>query len=446
MNLQELKNSSITLLGKTRALSMIEFEKLLSLYDIECKSEFDESVSLVIEGRMMSPYHQNEQERLYEKGCRFESIDALEEALCQDINPQTIMMSLKLSNDQERVQSFIQNPYISDEFFLKLIKLYRWNSESFFESDENRNVTAALIRRFYKNIERNHNVEYANTGLAHLLKQTKNSELIDVIGSLEPIVNALKRGSDNATIRILQTIALHPSSSDELLLKMIPFADKELLRFIASREPLSIKLQDKLMKFDELKDILSCNSSLDILHVKELLKDADARELILLHVKLDRELFDSYIDEYAEILAHNENLTKEMIESLNQLKSTKVDSALAKNPAITEELKEEFLDSKDEDILNSLAQNSTLSEQKLELLSKNESLHVSIASNENCSQELLGSLSHSANPDVISALAKNPSTPVDILFQLQLDARYERAVHENPAFGKHIQRQNIGWL
>ena len=47
---------------------------------------------------------------------------------------------------------------------------------------------------------------------------------------------------------------------------------------------------------------------------------------------------------------------------------------------------------------------------------------------------------------MLGALAANPATPIDILQQLQLDARFERAVRTNDAFGQFIQRENIGWL
>ena len=48
--------------------------------------------------------------------------------------------------------------------------------------------------------------------------------------------------------------------------------------------------------------------------------------------------------------------------------------------------------------------------------------------------------------EVLLALAKNENTPVDVLYQLQLDSRLERSVKENPSFGKHIQTDNIGWI
>jgi len=42
---------------------------------------------------------------------------------------------------------------------------------------------------------------------------------------------------------------------------------------------------------------------------------------------------------------------------------------------------------------------------------------------------------HQAN----EALAANPSTPVEILYQLSFDMRYAKAVKANPAFGEHIK-------
>jgi hypothetical protein len=446
MNLQILKNHSILLLGKTRALSPDEFEKLLGVYDITCKDQMDDSVVLIIEGRMMSPYHQNEQERLYQEGFRFDTIEHLEEALCRSIKPETLMMSLKLSNDQERLQHFIQNPYIKNDFFLKLIGLYRWGGESFFATDENRDVTAALIRRFYKNIERNHNVEYANTGLAHLLKQTEESALIDVIASLEPIQNALKKGSDNATLRILQSIALHKNSSDALIAKMIRYADAALLELIASREPLSITLQEQLMQKSALKPILSCNASLEINFAKTLLEDEAYRDNVLLHVSLDEEIFETYHNSSAVLLAHNESLTPAMMEQLFERKNDEINQALAGNPSLTHAMTQALIALNDTAVMKLLIANPVLSSEQLNDFAHDEALHLFLASNERCDAELLKTLSQSNDSAVLLALAKNPSTPIDLLFQLQLDARFERAVHENPAFGEHIQSENIGWL
>ncbi len=448
MDLEELTNKSILLLGKTRALNPEEFEKLLGIYNITCKAEVDDTVVLIIEGRMMSPYHQNEQEQLHQEGYAFETIDHLEKALCRSINPDTLMMSLKLSNNQKRLQSFIQNPYIEDSFFLKLITLYDWKGESFFDTNENRDVTAALIRRFYKDIERNHNVEYANTGLAHLLTQTTDSDLVALIASLEPLQNAMKKGSDSATHKILQRIALHPFSSDTVLEKMMRYGNSALLMLIASREPLSKRIQEKLMlsKDDSILEVLSCNASLEREYVNVLLQEEAYQENILLHVSLDTIIFEQYKQSHPLLLAENQSLHVSMMEELFTTQNKEVIYALASNISLSLGILEKMIALNDDALLQILIENPQLSQEQLHVFMDNSALHVSLASNENCDASLLEALSHSKNSEVILALAKNPSTPVDILFQLQLDARYERAVHENPSFGRHIQTQNLGWL
>ncbi|MEA3523892.1 MAG: hypothetical protein U9R50_13090 [Campylobacterota bacterium] len=448
LELEDLRDKSILLLGKTRALNPQEFEKLLGIYNITCKTQMDESIVLVIEGRMMSPYHQNEQEHLYEKGCSFESIDRLEEALCRSINPDTLMMSLKLSNNQERLQSFIQNPYIDNNFFLKLMSLYDWKGESFFDTNENRDVTAALIRRFYKDIERNHNVEYANTGLAHLLTQTTDSELVTLIASLAPLQNAMKKGSDSATHKILQRIALHPFTLDSVLLKMIRHGNSALLALIASREPLSKTLQDKLIASQEeiILKALSCNKTLEYDYVKQLLDDEAYRKNILSTVSLNDVIFEQYHLTHATVLAQNPSLHVRMMQKLFDMNNKEVMYVLASNSSLSEEICDALMTFSDEKLLQILIENPQLSSEQLHTFIDNSALHVSLASNEKCDGALLEVLSHSSDPELILALAKNPSTPIDILFQLQLDARYERAVHENSSFAKHIQTQNLGWL
>jgi len=191
MNLDNLKNRKIKLYGKTKALSQSEFEVQLKNHNIEL-SESVEGVEFIFEGRMLNPYEQNELEGLYENGINSVEVDILEKLLCEAIDENKLLMSLKLSNNQERLLDFLTNKQISNDLFLKLVKLFDWHKEGFFENDENRDVTAALISRFYENIEQNHNVQYANMGLLHLLSQSENEELISVVASLEPLKLALK--------------------------------------------------------------------------------------------------------------------------------------------------------------------------------------------------------------------------------------------------------------
>jgi hypothetical protein len=89
--------------------------------------------------------------------------------------------------------------------------------------------------------------------------------------------------------------------------------------------------------------------------------------------------------------------------------------------------------------------NSNLSKENLAEAYKDEANHISLAQNPITPKNILEALSSSQDIEVLSSLAQNKSTPVEALYQLQLDSRVARQVKENPAFTKHIQQENIGW-
>ncbi|MDP2893730.1 MAG: hypothetical protein Q8N78_05115, partial [Sulfurimonas sp.] len=235
MNLKELEDKKILLFGKSRAFSMDEFASQLKFHRISIVTQFEEDVSLVVEGRMMTPYEQNAGDALYKErsgSIEFVSIDILEKELAKHIDANTLLMSLKLSRNKERLKSFIQNAMIDDELFFKLLKMYTWSSEDFFENDDNRDVSAAIIGRFYKNIERNHNVQYATSGFMHLISQTSNQELIETIAGLEPLVKV----ASDANANILCSISSHADTPKSVLTLFIKRADPRVNRVIAMRD------------------------------------------------------------------------------------------------------------------------------------------------------------------------------------------------------------------
>jgi len=218
MNFDRLENKNIMLFGKSRALSADEFARQLQNHNISIVDDAGDDVALIVEGRLVNPIEQDQLEHLYEeKVAPMIEIAELEKWLCSRIDTPKLLMSLKLSNDRNRLMGYLQNPYISNTLFLSLLKLYDWEGLGFFESDDNRDITAALISRFYENIERNHNVQYANMGLMHLLHQSTDAELTETIALLSPLQRALKEGCDNSTQKILNAIALHPSTSAKVL-------------------------------------------------------------------------------------------------------------------------------------------------------------------------------------------------------------------------------------
>lgn len=413
MNWEELSGKSVLLLGKTRALNSDEFDTLLKLHKIERVSRFDEGVALIIEGRMMNPYEQVELARLYEEAnIPIVELSRIEEWLCRSIEPNRLLMSLKLSRNQERLVNFLQNPYITDELFYKLLKLYDWRSEGLFDNDMNRDVTASIIGRFYGDLDRNHNVQYAMSGLAHLIERYGNKELISAIAELSPIADEIKSPHDRSLNGVLDVMALHTDTPLEVLRKLL----STHAPLLAVREPLV--LEEELMVMGEVDEKLAQNPTLSALGRQTLL--ARYPELIAQYSHLDKALFDTLVDNYPSELGVNRSLDSAMQSALMALEDEETFAALAVNPA--------------------------LEHRHAKTLLERGGYNAVLASNPSMSQEDLEVLYSTNDPEVHAALAANSATPIDILYQLSLDGRFERAVKTNPTFGKHIQTHNIGWF
>ncbi|WP_304544500.1 hypothetical protein [Sulfurimonas microaerophilic] len=412
MNLENLKDQTVLLLGKPRAFNQEEFLAQLKTHNIELTKELDENVRFIIEGRVLTPYEQNFSDELYEmKKFEFISIDELETALAQEIDDNVLLMSLKLSNDRDRLKSFLQNGCISDQLFFKLLKSYKWGGEDFFENDDNRDITAALIERFYENIERNHNVQFATTGLIHLISQTKDEELLEAISELEPI-------KFHPKIKII--LATHPNTPKKVLKRFLKEGDDEVLEVIYS------------------------NVNLDKMIAKSLLDEPNIAKKIAANIALDNELF-RLLENYADQLAKNTTLTEEMQQSLLDMSEESVDENLAKNSSVKGEFLEELYQQSSKN-RGYILENPSTPQEILERAFEESENHLSLAKNISTPQEILTKLYDLGESDVLLELAKNENTPVELLYQMQLDSRFERAVRTNEAFGKHIQTENIGWL
>jgi hypothetical protein len=446
MNLNELRGTKIVLLGKSRALSHDEFLLQLGAHEIALAESDEAALSLIVEGRMMNPLEQQQRDDLYAKrAAPFCDIDDLEKLLCENIDDAKLTMSLKLSGDRERLLGYLQNPYIGDTLFLKLIGMYDWSGEGFFETDANRDVTAALIVRFYDQIERNHNVQYANTGLMHLLAQNDDAELINTIASLAPLKKALKEGCDNSTHKLLEALASHPATSQSVLRSMAEQGDVTLQAYVARRSDIPAALQEKLfaLKEDAVTEALAFNSALDHRIAEQM--ESNFGDIIAAHIALDEPLFERYYEQRPLFVALNPTLTLSMQRRIYCL-TNDIQAVLAGNPAAEEQMLMLLYETNKPEVVAAIAGNPSTPSELLAKLGWNKKLHASLAGNPNSPAALLESLAESEDIEVLTALAKNHATPAPLLYQLQLDKRLERYVMENPGFGEHIQRENIGWL
>jgi len=447
MNFEALRNKNIILFGKSRALNGDEFAKQLRNQSIILSDEMNTDVEVIVEGRMVNPIEQDELERLYaQKAAPIIEIDALEKWLCSALDADKLLMSLKLSSDRERLMGYLQNPYISNALFLRLLNLYKWEGVGFFESDDNRDITAALISRFYENIERNHNVQYANMGIMHLLNQSDSVELTETIALLAPLQTALKEGCDNSTQKILNAIALHSSTTVKVLKQWLKKGNDDIQMLIAMRHDLDLQLQQHLLNLSKpiINETLSLNHTLK--HEIALILLKEFPENIAKHIALDLALFTELLEQYDFALAENFNLTLEMQKMLIEC-GENIQKILALNANIESAVFETLLKNSSAEVIRHLICNRQMHSDKIsELYAGEKELYsVEIAANEKTEVGILQELALSSDVDVLLALARNEATPIELLYQFQLDSRLARAVKENASFGKHIQRDNIGW-
>jgi hypothetical protein len=240
---------------------MDEFASQMKFHKVSVVSSYSDDVALVVEGKMMTPYEQNASGALYEEygsALEFVGIDVFEREVARYIDANTLLMSLKLSRNKERLKSFLQNSMIEDTLFFKLLKMYAWGGEDFFENDDNRDVSAAIILRFYKDIERNHNVQYATSGFIHLLAQTDNKELIRAILELEPLQ---KINSANTKIKTL--IAMRHDCDEAMQMALYTSDEPSVLEALCKNENLSKTLLEKLLKEPEFAPLLARYAKLD---------------------------------------------------------------------------------------------------------------------------------------------------------------------------------------
>ncbi|QOY52408.1 hypothetical protein [Candidatus Sulfurimonas baltica] len=450
MNLKDLQNKSVLLFGKSRAFGSEEFESQMKFHKITLCKEYNSGVVLVVEGKMMSPYEHIASDELYRENSKeieFISIDDFEKELAKYIDADTLLMSLKLSHDKQRLKSFLQNSTLGDELFLKLLKMYSWRGEDFFGSDDNRDVSAAIILRFYKNIERNHNVQYATSGFMHLLAQTDNSSLIAAIAELEPLQKSFTLDVKSSNYTILTAIATQTATPKSVLNLFIKKSSSYIKTIIAMRDDCDEEMQIALYNSmdEDVHEALSYNFNLCETLLRKLIDQDKFAHNIALHVRLNIDFFETLLQKYPQELAQNGSLSIEMQAKLLSLHVQGVKVALASNFKIDKRILLELLREDTKEVKSAIYKNSATSQTILENAYEKRENHFSLACNENTPKHILKRLGDSFDKKVLRALAQNESTPVEILYQLQLDSALARVVKENPAFGKYIQQNSIGW-
>jgi len=444
------KQANIKIFGKTKLFTVDELKNILTPLDIHLTDDADKA-DWVVEGNAISMYDENILETLDKK---IVFLKVFEQNLSSLIVPSSLLMSIKLSNNQERLKSFLVNPHITDELFLSLFKLHNWKKEDLFENNENRDVSAAFIERFYEDIERNHLTQLSPLGFLHLINRTSRAEVLEAIYYIDS-VNA-QVGDDNPKNPLLNiqiALGLNPYTPEKILEKLLQNSKMDVKSSVASNTNLSVNLQRLASKEDpQIRLALASNSGLSEELFFELLNDENIQivETLLNTFKFNNENFKKTLAtldvEKLCFIANNSSLSTQMLHTLFLLNNESVELAIANNINLSSDDLNSLLIKENLNLLSNLATSQKLEDAQVQklLLLKNDKINSSLAKNIHLNKKIYEELYTLNRPNISESLAKNRSTPLEILEQFQLDAILNRYVKENPTFTDAIS-QNIGW-
>ena len=168
----------------------------------------------------------------------------------------------------------------------------------------------------------------------------------------------------------------------------------------------SAELQQKLfaLKEEGIHEALAKNPSLDRRIAQEM--EAKYGDVIASHITIDEALFERYFNERPAALAVNPSLTKNMQQKVYCL-TNDIQAALASNINAEYTIMMLLYETNKPEVLAALAANPSSPPEILGKMGWNKEWHVLLAANPNTPSELLEELSHSEDTAVREALAKN---------------------------------------
>ncbi len=347
-------------------------------------------------------------------------------------------MSLKLSNNQKRLVSFLKSKGIDDELFLKLFSLYKWNKNEI-ESDEDRDVILSFINRFFpKRVEFNHlDFTHSLSSLIEIALTTTNSKVLDAMLRLPNITFKRRYQEAWKPKKLYDFIALNEHISNET--KAFFFREKSYDTLLALNP--AINKEEQLLILQRANSLqtkinLAKNENLDIEVFQALLNEnKEVVQTLLEHQKIEDISFIP--KKYLHYLAHNQKSPKALNDAL--LIDQSIDIELAINPLIEQRNLIKLLEKYGDIVKPSLAKNPNTPSYLLQEFFKEESLLLYLASNPNTPQEILYKLCQRDDFTLNQELAKNPSLPQEYIDYFKLDPRLLQIMNENETLIQKIK-------
>jgi hypothetical protein len=396
----------ILVLGEADSFTRSEIVRALEKRGFAVTEEYRPGAALaVIESRRLTPPLESVSEAAYEAGVPHYPMEELERILSRDLKAQSVLMSLKLSKDRARLIRLLRNEHIDDDFFLKLLGLYVWESGELMGSDEDRYVLIAVLERFLDLSVYERDALYSPVTLLRLINSTDRAALLDALLGLPDFEFRLQR----RRIGIAEAVAAREILEPETVAKLLRRREPRIDRVLGANPALDTAGRDTLFERGE----------------EETLKALAA------HPDLEDELFEALLERGGEVT--EELLRRQRIDGkrLERILSRDFDPAtlaiLGENERLEPAIYPELIALEIPELLANIAANDATPPEVLERLAEREELHPRLALNPAASEAILRRLWEGGDREVLEALSYNPATPTEIL----------RALYETGEFPSH---------
>lgn len=444
------ENKKFYFAGKSDKIDKDELIRFINQKNASIVKDIDEA-QIIIEGRLVSLI---EEELIYEKqksGLEVILVSNFEKEFSKELDIDSILMSIKLSNNKERLIKFLKNDYLTDSQFISFLRLYDFGKDDIYSDDENRDVCVKIVERFCQLAKTNHNIQYAPIGIYYSALEASDSRLLEIIYNMPNYQISDKNAKVDQPLTLKEVVALNPNISEDLQKKIFKNRRINELKFLASNESLTESLQKQLISLDDEKILFSLiksgnfsNKSLDTL-----LDDLKYRKEILKSFELDLQTFEKFFDILNDVelvyLSSNQYLTEYMIEKLYSKNIHNVNINLAKNSKTPEKIINEIF-SLDDKIYNiAIAHNESLKKDYYYNLYRKEDydVRIALAYNKSLPNEVYIKLSTLNDRNINEALCGNESTPISILMQFQFDGGLKTILSNNESY-REFTRNKIG--
>ncbi len=452
--LASIAGKRVLFLGKSRTMSEEDIELFLDRVGAErAQSTEQEGIGMIVLGRLVNPVEEAWSDERERAGIPVVTLEALEAWYATHIDAESLIASLTLFPNRERMINLLHNPAIHDDLFCEILKRYDWEGLGPYESDENRDVAGSVVARFYPEIEKNHNIQYSPVGLFLVAAQAEHPALLEALAQV-PDYEITQRSRDAWMPRTLhESLLLNPKLPAPLLERFIASADPRKGGFAAAHPALEERMQRKLLESDERRswEGLARNPALSDAVREALLekKDAQVRRAVYAEQPLTPGDVEKALEEGDEALlcalAANVRLDGEAYRLLLESGESQVLETLAANEALPLSLYETLEKGRRPEVLRALAANLSLPEAMIERLTRvrDKEVYIALAGNPSTPRRLLLNFSKIREREIHKALASNPATPIEILLSYQTDGELNQILKRNEAFGEYI-RQNLG--